>query len=340
MIRTAQPRLGFTLIELLVVVAIIALLISILLPALNQAREQAKSTKCMTNLRTLGQGVVTFASEASDKLPGPLHPAVYRNQGIDAILEDTLRPVSSRARALYLQGRQLTFVLRKAFGDSHSKANSITDQVSTCPTALGVNPDSNFDDYVRRTSRSAYPTHYAINNMGNASPDGQSGGGVLGNVRATDPQFYFGYSSPDENDPGGIGAKYPPQPISKIRHSAREWMLADAWYRPIAIAAFPELQQEGPYQVDWTGESLPNFAIHGANRSYSFSNAGERNSQNSSFRTSRVDGRTNAVFFDGHAEAVKSKKFIVPGFGHLSNWYGFPGTVNPRTPMTDGGYWE
>lgn len=46
-------RAGFTLMELLVVVAVIALLISILLPSLSRAREQGKSTVCLSNMRNL-----------------------------------------------------------------------------------------------------------------------------------------------------------------------------------------------------------------------------------------------------------------------------------------------
>ncbi|MEP0845453.1 MAG: prepilin-type N-terminal cleavage/methylation domain-containing protein [Phycisphaerae bacterium] len=56
-------RGGFTLIELLVVVAIIAMLISILLPSLGQAKEQAKTSVCGVNQRSIGQAVVACMEE-------------------------------------------------------------------------------------------------------------------------------------------------------------------------------------------------------------------------------------------------------------------------------------
>jgi prepilin-type N-terminal cleavage/methylation domain-containing protein/prepilin-type processing-associated H-X9-DG protein len=323
-----RRQTGFTLIELLVVVAIIALLISILLPSLQRAREQAKSVACLSNLRSMGQGVYMYETEVG-RLPAQ-HPAVYRNQGIDYLMDNPIRPFS-RANAEYQQTRFLSGALKEIFGDSSQQKGAMADEVSTCPTMVGIVPDSWFEQWEELGGNPVFPTHYALNQPLEEDTRATEPGTAR---RVTEPANYFGFSphrppaqwtADDQN----LVNKYPPLPIERVNRTAEEWMVADAWYRKSVDRT---LKQEGPYQFKWSGEVLPNFAPHGARRGkFQVGPNGDRTGDSAAVREAQADGSTNTLFFDGHAESVQSKE-AVRGGGRRSFplGYGFPGTVNPK----------
>ncbi|HEY0076361.1 MAG TPA: DUF1559 domain-containing protein [Abditibacteriaceae bacterium] len=60
---------GFTLIELLVVIAIISLLAAFLFPAFSRARENARRSSCLSNLKQIGLGMTQYMRDFDDRMP-------------------------------------------------------------------------------------------------------------------------------------------------------------------------------------------------------------------------------------------------------------------------------
>ena len=62
-------RKGFTLIELLVVIAIIAILAAILFPVFARAREKARQSSCLSNVKQISLAVMMYAQDYDETLP-------------------------------------------------------------------------------------------------------------------------------------------------------------------------------------------------------------------------------------------------------------------------------
>ncbi len=90
-----RRRRGFTLIELLVVIAIIAILAAILFPVFARAREQARRTACLSNLKQIGLAIMMYVQDYDERMPiaGPMdHRPHYCRFHSDLSLPDVIMP--------------------------------------------------------------------------------------------------------------------------------------------------------------------------------------------------------------------------------------------------------
>jgi prepilin-type N-terminal cleavage/methylation domain-containing protein/prepilin-type processing-associated H-X9-DG protein len=79
--RLWRRRPAFTLIELLVVIAIIAILAAILFPVFAQAREKARATACLSNLKQAGLALQMYAQDNDETLPLGAHVKGFNEPG-------------------------------------------------------------------------------------------------------------------------------------------------------------------------------------------------------------------------------------------------------------------
>ena len=94
-----SKELAFTLIELLVVIAIIAIVAAMLLPALSGAKERAKRTGCVNNMRQFLLASHMYANENDQRLPS----GVSDSRTPNGVLDDSIPVLSGNMRTQLIQ---------------------------------------------------------------------------------------------------------------------------------------------------------------------------------------------------------------------------------------------
>ena len=134
-------RKGFTLIELLVVIAIIAILAAILFPVFAKAREKARQTSCLSNVKQIGLAVMQYAQDYDERFC----PTRLRASGV---------------------------IFNYSYGLMPYVKNT---QVFTCPSASTVGANWNPPDAAGNVYKPAYGQNcYAVGDPADASYVGAS----------------------------------------------------------------------------------------------------------------------------------------------------------------------
>ncbi len=304
-------RNGLTLIELAAVLTAMGVGALAVSSAHSSLSEDARATKCLSNLQRGMNAVLQYTTEWNGVLPGPVHPMIFRqsNSPGSGFVE----------RHKSLSWHVAPYIAPDAPGTSDpSVPNPIVDELFRCPTATMISPD---DVFSSGGCNATVKFNYVCNTWG---PIGHAGTTLRQEANQTDPPHYFGLWSLCDFTPTRSDIRWWPKRLDSIRNASDEWAIGDAWYRRILGGG-----SRGPQVQQWYGTfapeiqsylaAIPSAPYHRTNPR----NAMSHRSQNSTTLPAiEFEGETNMAYMDGH---------VAPFVGSWTG-QGNGGTVNP--------YWE
>jgi len=179
-----RPEAKFTLIELLVVIAIIAILAAMLMPALQQARDSAKKSTCVNNLKQLGHYFSTYCEDNQDYMPF----ARFKSMGVGQNWMNRLNDYAKLTSATRISNSGNIFFCPsdENFGEDHRRYGyllSYAVNINSSPYLETALVTAYKRGTIRQPSRFIWLMEYDDD--------------VFMNVNGTNP-WYYGYGSAQE----------------------------------------------------------------------------------------------------------------------------------------------
>ena len=271
MLYRSLRRKEFTLIELLVVIAIIAILAAMLLPALQKARQTAKTSSCLSNIKQLSMAIFSYGSDNN----GIIVPALVKpNPGKNVNYRGLVHPSPDGGTGATNGCPWIWYVWRHISQDKVSVPNNKDYRYSGPPKK-----------WVKSILHcpSIAQLAWVINNAGD----------VLSyryfyNISYGMPALFIGgkdyYSN--GNNLRKVGTKF-----GTIKQAATRALLLDS------VDGGKNSDGIVTYTSDLAGDSKQGIFY-----------VLDKNSGYSNVSTARHGGKTNVVFVDGHAETVQENR--------------------------------
>ncbi|CEK19633.1 prepilin-type N-terminal cleavage/methylation domain-containing protein [Chthonomonas calidirosea] len=303
-VRTKDAVRGFTLIELLVVIAIIAILAAILFPVFAQAREQARKTVCLSNVKQLNTGVQMYIQDYDETIPllCGSNPGDNSTGYSFVTWQDTTQP--------YIKNYQLMFD-----PDGFYQGHTIY---------WGQPGPHQYFDYM---------TSYGI--MGNIATMNMLTGGNFSSWITRNKQWINNFVPPGTQYDGVAGAAdlggfwtgiamarpVPSVTIAAVARPAEYAFLYDAGNFDAWHFTFPSIAPQG---IGWCGAFTDNngnpytWTFFGPNPLHNGKSVNTCNINNPNTRDFE-QGLANVSFLDGHAKALKGPSLLrlTPDKTHL-----------------------